>query len=82
MTDMDLGIWILKNQLNNNHRVIKEAEKNINAAIKNGTYLYMTLYDGTTIRLDKPIEITDIDLVTFNDTGKGYYKTEHVNLNK
>ena len=42
----------------------------------------MTLSDGTTIRLDKPIEITDIDLVAFNDTGKGYYKTEHVNLNK
>lgn len=82
MADMDLGIWILKNQLNNNHRAIKEAEKNINAAIKNGTYLYMTLSDGVTIRLDKPIEITDIDLVTFNDTGKGYYKTEHVNLNK
>ena len=82
MTDMDLGIWIIKNQLNNNHRTIKEAEKNINAAIKNGTYLYMTLSDGTTIRLDKPIEITDIDLVTFNDAGKGYYKTEHVNLNK
>lgn len=82
MADMDLGTWILKNQLNNNHRVIKEAEKNINAAIKNGTYLYMTLSDGVTIRLDKPIEITDIDLVTFNDTGKGYYKIEHVNLNK
>ncbi len=82
MVDMDLGVWILKNQLNNNHRIIKEAEKNINAAIKNGTYLYMTLSDGTTIRLDKPIEITDIDLVAFNDTGKGYYKTEHVNLNK
>lgn len=42
----------------------------------------MTLSDGVTIRLDKPIEITDIDLVTFNDTGKGYYKIEHVNLNK
>ena len=82
MVDMDWGIWILRNQLNKNHGIIKEAERNINEAIKNGTYLYMTLSDGSTVRLDKPIEITDIDLVTFNDTGKGHYETEHVNLNK
>mgnify|MGYP004635835319 FL=1 len=82
MIDMDLSIWLLKNQLNKNHSIIKEAERNINAAIKNGTYLYMTLSDGSTIRLDKPIEITDIDLVKFKDMGNGYYETEHVNLNK
>lgn len=82
MVDMDLGLWIVKTQLDKNHGIIKEAERNINAAIKNGTYLYMTLSDGSTIRLDKPIEITDINVVTFNDTEKGYYETEHINLNK
>lgn len=82
MVDMDLGVWMLRNQMNKNHKTIKDAERNINSAIKNGTYILMTLSDGSVIRLDKPIKITDIDVVTFNDTGKGYYETEHVNLNK
>lgn len=66
----------------NNGIAIKNAQNNLNAAIKNGAYVYITLADGTEIHLDQPIEINSIEATVLHSVADGRYKAEQINLNE